>query len=74
MRIVLRRNKKAGPSLTRLDAVQLKVVTRRIDAVKMRVCGWKGGEKQPPSGVESGDISPAAGVALLTALLLAPAQ
>jgi hypothetical protein len=42
--------------------------------VKMRVCGEKGGEKQPPSGVERGDISPAAGVALFTTLLLAPAH
>jgi hypothetical protein len=49
-------------------------VTRRIDAVKMRVCGEKGGEKQHPSGVESDHISPAAGVALFSTLFLAPAQ
>jgi hypothetical protein len=47
------------------------VVTRWIDAVKMRVCGEEGGEKQLPSGVGNGDTSQAAGVALLTTLLLA---
>jgi hypothetical protein len=52
----------------------LKVVTRRIDAMKMRVCGEKGGEKQSPSGVGSSDTSPAAGVAQLRTSLLASVQ
>jgi hypothetical protein len=39
-----------GHLLTRSDAVQLKMVTSRIDAVKTRECGEKCGEKQPHRG------------------------